>query len=153
MRNPKLIINYLLVFAVLSFFCLAQSWAEPNKMAAIKDLEKEASKKYETVTRPKVEYRAAGSRDPFTGITIEENIKDSPVESSSPPPDLKVQGIIWGGKLPQAIINNKVLKVGDTIQGTKVINIGKEGVTVLYGGRNFTLGSPAAGSAANKKEE
>jgi type II secretory pathway component PulC len=153
MKKWKLISRSLLVSVVLSCAWLAQSWAEPSQLKAIKDLEKEASKKYETITRPKVEYKASGSRDPFTGIAIEENIKDIVSDVSSPPPDLKVQGIIWGGRLPQAIINNKVLKVGDTVQNAKVINIGKDGVTVLFGGRNFTLGSPAAGSAATNKEE
>ena len=47
-------------------------------------------------------------------------------------PNLTVQGVIWGDNLPQAIINNKVVKVGDRLGSVDVIDISKEGVTVLF---------------------
>jgi hypothetical protein len=55
--------------------------------------------------------------------------------------------------LPQAIINNKVLKVGDTIEGAQVKNIGKEGITVLFEGSEYNLSSPAAGPGPAKKPQ
>jgi hypothetical protein len=61
-------------------------------------------------------------------------------------PDLVVQGLIWGSSLPQAIINNKVVKVGDVIQGADIIDISKEGVLVLFAGTEYKLSTkPAMG--------
>lgn len=46
--------------------------------------------------------------------------------------DFTVQGLVWGQTTPQAIINNKVVSIGDTIDDAKVIDISKEGVRLLY---------------------
>jgi hypothetical protein len=54
-----------------------------------------------------------------------------------------VQGVIWGTELPQAIINNKVVKVGDTIEEVRILDIQKGGITVFYKSRNYTISSPA----------
>ena len=56
------------------------------------------------------------------------------------PPQLKVHGIVWGSARPQAIINNKVVDIGDTINEIKIINIASNGIDVLYKGKNFTIG-------------
>jgi hypothetical protein len=55
-----------------------------------------------------------------------------------------VQGVIWGGIMPQAIINNKIVNIGDVIEGAEVIEISKKGVTLLYKKRKYTLPSPAS---------
>lgn len=47
-------------------------------------------------------------------------------------PEFTVQGLVWGQTAPQAIINNKVVSIGDTIDDAKVIDISKEGVRLLY---------------------
>ena len=52
---------------------------------------------------------------------------------------LKIQGIIWGVKTPQAIINNTVLKVGDLVEGAKILNIEKKGITFDFNGEIFNL--------------
>lgn len=54
-----------------------------------------------------------------------------------PPPSLSIQGIVWGGDRPQAIIGGKVVGVGDTVQGVKIVSIRKSGIDVLSGGRKF----------------
>ena len=108
----------------------------------------------QAVVLPKVEYRADVMRDPFvwqikqdlTPVTIQEEQK---VVENVPPPPLKVTGILWGGNLPLAIINNKVLKVGDTIEQAKVTSIDKGGVKVLFQNKVFSLSSPTT----NKIEE
>ncbi|MEE9316452.1 MAG: hypothetical protein V3U97_05020 [bacterium] len=91
----------------------------------------------------KVEYTSQDLRDPF----------QSPFELYKPvgepegkPPSvigglsqLEVQGIVWGSKPPQAIINNTVLKAGEVIEGAEILSIRKEGVYVLYEGREYIL--------------
>jgi hypothetical protein len=52
--------------------------------------------------------------------------------------------LIWGSSLPQAIVNNKVVKVGDKIEGAEVVSIDKQGVTVLFANKEHKLSSPAA---------
>lgn len=100
----------------------------------------------EAILKP-VEYKAQNLRDPFQSPLKKEAETITEVIPEAPPPDLSsltVQGIVWGGKMPQAIINNKVVKVGDTIEGMRIVSIDKEGITVSQGNRNYNLSSPAA---------
>ncbi|MCM8789801.1 MAG: hypothetical protein NC916_02105 [Candidatus Omnitrophica bacterium] len=102
----------------------------------------------EKITRPKVEYKAEGLRDPFKKLIRKLDKKD--VDQNSVPkreeklqlPQFQIQGIVWGGVFPQAIINNKVVKVGDSIEGCLIKDISKEGVTVDLEGFEYRLSSP-----------
>ncbi len=55
------------------------------------------------------------------------------------PPALKISGIIWNTKKPQAIINNTVVSIGDTIENSKIVDIRKEGVDIIYSEKLFTI--------------
>lgn len=96
---------------------------------------------------PNVEYKAEGLRDPFQAYLGEkkEVEKTGMVRSEAEvsPPSLTIQGIIWGAKFPQAIINNKVVKAGDTIEGARILDINKDGIKVFYENRQYDLSSPA----------
>jgi hypothetical protein len=114
------------------------------------------------VLKPDVSYTAEKLRDPFRSPIQSEMLKQgkNPQENvETPPPPLKVQGIFWGASFPQAIINNKVVKAGDTVEGAQVVSIEKNVVTVFYGSRQFQISSPASEDIANssnkrgKKEE
>lgn len=100
----------------------------------------------------KVKYTSQDLRDPFKSpFEIEmESLGEPPPPppEEQPPPKqilsylqsrLEVQGIVWGSETPQAIINNVVLKVGEVIGGAEIIDIRKEGVYVLYEGRQYIL--------------
>jgi len=100
------------------------------------------------IEKPKKEYEAGDLRDPFRGY---EEKREKPTESQTPSgkveeplPNLEVQGIIWGGSIKQAIINNKVVKPGDMIGNIKILDINKDSVTVLFNNRERNLSSPAA---------
>ena len=108
--------------------------------------------------RPTVTYSSENKKDPFQSPIKE---KETPAQSTVPsvlptpgsqpetlkPPELEVQGIIWGGRLNQAIINKSVVKVGDTIEGAQIIKIEKGGVVVSFGKKEFLLVSPAGGTS------
>jgi cytoskeletal protein RodZ len=47
-------------------------------------------------------------------------------------PTVKLQGVIGRGKNGSAILNNKVLAVNETIEGIRVIAVGKQGVELEY---------------------
>jgi hypothetical protein len=123
------------------------------------------------ISRPVIGYSSGDLRDPFRDLlqVAEENEKkkketqefDTPAsesEQSVPVPSLekfKVQGIIWGGRFPQAIVNNKMVVIGDTIEGFKVVNIEKKGVTLSFSGKTAILSAPGISSSSEKdnKEE
>jgi len=84
------------------------------------------------------EYNAEGLRDPFG---IEEKVQgpeESGQEVAVSLPQLDVQGLVWGG-IPQAIINNRIVRVGDTLEGARVIKIDKNGVTVSFNNKEHSL--------------
>ena len=62
-------------------------------------------------------------------------------EIFNPATPLILQGVTWGGIMPQAVINSTVYHVGDVIQGAKIIKISKQGVVVLYNGLSYLLPS------------
>lgn len=112
------------------------------------------------IARTSIEYKAEGLKDPFLWHLKKEVKKTTSVSagqsaSERPFPSLTIQGIIWGGVFPQAIINNKVVKVGDTLEGARIIGINKDGIRVLFEGREKILPSPAAGTRlqSGKKPE
>jgi len=49
-------------------------------------------------------------------------------------PTLNIQGLIWGGPRPQAIINNHVYSVDDTVAGGTITSISPRGVELDYHG-------------------
>lgn len=108
----------------------------------------------ERIARPDIKYKSGGLKDPFQNPLIE---LDKPVVKpeaagvkEGPPPSLIVQGLIWGGNLPQAIVNNKVVKVGDTVDGARVISIDKDGVTVLFEERQYRFSPSNIGAKSSK---
>ncbi|MCX5711018.1 MAG: hypothetical protein NT060_03535 [Candidatus Omnitrophica bacterium] len=148
MKKAVFIAVALVLLSAAGYFYPAV-YAEPSQLKAIKTVEDAQAREQDLIARPRVEYEAGSLRDPFTGVMARESISTDTSVVEAAPPDLTVQGIIWGGRFPQAIINNKVLGVGDSIKEARITSIGKEGVTLLYGGKSFTLNSPMAGSADN----
>lgn len=153
---PPIKIHFIsvIIFLVLMFFekfcpCL---FAATGEMEQLQQLQSpvELAQPPEPFLRPHVEYDAQNLRDPFTNLvtSIEktpgsEEARGEEESKEFNLPALAVRGIIWGGKFPQAIINDKVVKVGDTIEGARVIDITKEGITCLFQGRQFGVSSPA----------
>jgi len=132
------------------FIALGISAFVVGTLFAVDNLEKA---KTPALTKQKVEYHAEGIRDPFKPLKIELEEATSEEETTQTLPDLKIQGVVWGGSLPQAIINNKVVKVGDTIEKAKVIDINKDGITVLFSGRKYNIYSPAAADLQEVKKK
>lgn len=160
MRNNFL---YRLFFlTVLCHLLAAASALAADKLEVIKKLEEEADRPApETITRPSVEYRAEeeGIRDPFKGLSVETPVEQGKEINTEQEqlPSLAVQGVIWGGRFPQAIINNRVVKAGDTLEGesVRVLDIDNNGIVVLFNGRQYTLPAPglAASSSTELKED
>ncbi|HNW40040.1 MAG TPA: hypothetical protein PKI44_06430 [Candidatus Omnitrophota bacterium] len=106
------------------------------------------------IVRPVMEYKSGDLRDPFKTYLVKEEpkiVEPENVEEPKPQLDLTkliVQGIIWGVKTPQAIINNQVLTIGDFIENAEILSIDKKGITLSYNGELFDLAAPAKISSA-----
>jgi Tfp pilus assembly protein PilP len=120
------------------------------------------------ILRPAIEYSSGDLRDPFIDLfqlSMEKEQKDKeeqdiPVlgedtETQKPLPSLeefKVQGVIWGGKFPQVIINDKILGVGDAINEAEIVNIEKNWITLNFSGRQANLATPGNAPALEKED-
>jgi hypothetical protein len=120
---------------------------------AIKNIEEQERRAAEQkpIIRPTVEYKAEsqGLKDPFRKPSSTQKSDEAQVEAK-PLPNLVVQGVIWGGRFPQAIINNKVVKAGDNLEGVRVKDISREGITVLFEGSEYHISSPSTGPGPQK---
>ena len=105
-----------------------------------------AGRPQEGIVVPSVEYKAESLKDPFLEYgKKQEASPDKAAVQVKPLPALTVQGIVWGGPIPQAIINRKVFAVGDVIDEAKITRIDKEGIELFYAGRTYLVSSPANG--------
>jgi len=98
------------------------------------------------ISRPEINYQSTGKRNPFEQPSVfsDKGETDIPVPVEMQLPSLTVQGIIWEGNYKQAIINNRVVKIGDIIENADVVDINKEGVTVLFAGVEYKLSTITA---------
>ncbi|PIQ83565.1 MAG: hypothetical protein COV75_06785 [Candidatus Omnitrophica bacterium CG11_big_fil_rev_8_21_14_0_20_63_9] len=117
---------------------------------ALRDYRQRMDAAIETGPAPVVEraqtaprYTAHDLRNPFKSVIPEPPPKPiveadlvTPVAKPPPPPPpaLDIQGLLWGGELPQAIIGHQIYRVGDSIGGMTIIDIDYRGITVDYHG-------------------
>ena len=52
---------------------------------------------------------------------------------------LKLSGILWDNKIPSAIINSKVVEIGDLIAGKTVVDIERDKVIIMENGEIFVM--------------
>ena len=130
-RLPKAMIILTLTAFIITRQCLAESreygYTEPVK--------------------EKVSYAAENLRDPFKSyLPVEEEVPSVlPGEEEVQPeeeiilPTFTVQGVIWGSSLPQAIIDDTVVKIGDVIEGARITNITRDNIELNYQGKDFVV--------------
>lgn len=114
----------------------------------------------EIIDRPQIKYKSGQLRDPFVSVMVKEEKKEDlsrqgSTELNKPKINLsalEVQGIIWGTKAPQAIINNKVLVAGNLINGAEILSIDKKGVTLSFAGEIVHLPAPGQNPVLKEKE-
>lgn len=97
----------------------------------------------ETTLR-KVEYSSSDLRDPLKNPLEAEGIMTvpselEPTEDVFLPEGFLVQGMVWGVEPTKAIINDEVVSKGDTILDAQVLDIKKDGVHLLYSGKEFIV--------------
>ncbi len=83
-----------------------------------------------------VEYAGRLFRDPF-GEEGGRPASPSPAATEETP--FLLQGVIWSSDHPQALINGKVVRPGDTINDAEVLDIRKDGVKMRDKDKEFYL--------------
>ena len=70
----------------------------------------------------------------------DEPVKKEPVKEMKKP-GLNLEGILWSQEAARrlALINNRYLKEGDTIEGASIVRIGKKEVTLQMGDEKWTV--------------
>lgn len=84
---------------------------------------------------PKIEQPKPSS--PLEAEPLAAQPQEAPVPIE--PPKLQVSGIVWNTKKPQAIIDEKVVTIGDIVQDSKIVDIHKDGVDIIYKEIMFTV--------------
>ncbi|MDD5005971.1 MAG: hypothetical protein PHS93_05665 [Candidatus Omnitrophica bacterium] len=51
----------------------------------------------------------------------------------------KLSGLIWGSDKPKVIINNKIYGIGDKLDGAQITKIEKEGITLVFDDKEYTI--------------
>lgn len=111
--------------------------------------ESQALQEEEKIIRPVAVYRGRLFNDPFR--SRKKNDTSGRIISEPVLPLLTIQGIVWGAEVPQAIINNQVMRVGDSVGGAHIVDIKKEGIKVIFQGQGYTIPAPAFGLAPADK--
>ncbi|MEJ2746210.1 MAG: hypothetical protein P8123_11095, partial [bacterium] len=66
-------------------------------------------------------------------------LKSSATVTDTKIPDLRLKGISRSGNRSWAFVNDRMLKVGDSIEGAEVVDILRDRVKLKYSGVEFTL--------------
>ena len=74
---------------------------------------------------------------PVAPTPVEPTIEVRPEEIS--PPAFVITGVIWNTNRPQAIIDGRVVNIGDTVSDSKVIAIERYKIEIVYQGKSFTV--------------
>ena len=96
------------------------------------------------VVRPVVRYTQSDKKDPFRGYRKKlRTASDLGPVKEIQPPVMTIQGLIWGTTTPQAIIDGKIVKIGDVVSDAHIVDITKQGVEIMFEGRRFNVPAPA----------
>lgn len=124
--------------------------------------ENDVFKDLDTLRNPFIPYIAKKKKEPPVVVKPPVPVKPvavvkPPVKVVTPPPppppkprveavvdtsflkEIKISGLVWNTDTPQAIINGKVVKVGDEIKGSKITSIRKDGVELTFKGLKYFL--------------
>jgi hypothetical protein len=93
-------------------------------------------------------YTAQDLRDPMESLLPPEpkpELSEAEVQArQSTRPPLRLQGLVWGGKKPQAIINSRLYRVGESVEGSKILSIDRTGVTIEHYGHSALYSTATA---------
>lgn len=98
-------------------------------------------------------YNSQGRRDPFLPLVDEQGFYLADPVSFSPD-ELSLSGILWDpqGK-SSALINNKMVSVGETIYGCIITAITQDSVTLSKDGKEYIISISRKGKEQSEKQK
>jgi len=72
-------------------------------------------------------------------ISETESSVKKPVVPEIEAPKFTINGLVWNTDRPQAIINGQIFAIGDIIEDSKIVDIHKDGIDVLFLNKLFTI--------------
>ncbi len=148
-KEKTILLLIFLIFAVAGYF-LFILWAEQYKQQGLIIQNILPTTKPSTISQEAreapagkdgipVRGEASAFRDPFLPSNkIADNKIPIQVQKKALI-GLKVSGILWDKMVPSAIINSKVVKIGDLISGKTVVDIEQDKVIVMEDGEIYIL--------------
>lgn len=136
----KKFISLILLLVLMSNLTAEAQLVKPNKPA-----QKTESKEKAEENAILIKYTGGETnKDPFGLPMSLVKIISNPSRKGEEPsavvlPVMNIQGIIWNKKMPQAIINNGVKKVGDLIEKFEIQEITREAVVLFYKGKTYKV--------------
>jgi hypothetical protein len=147
-KKEQIILLVLIPLFIISLIYMRLSTNRPGE--AVESLyegpmleEKVTVELVEPITPEESGYKA-GKRDPLRDLfeifmyeLKRKQPKTEPEKTEIPPlPTLLIEGLVWNSNTPQAIVNSKVVRTGDIIEGVEVTSIDKNGITVDHYGES-----------------
>jgi hypothetical protein len=148
-----------LAFLVFLLFFAAQVWALNDPDGTFD--EKIFSEDLQSIRDPFVSLLPKKVKEPEKApepVPVIVEHPAPPVERPAPPPEMpapppvhveeinpfaggtiKINGIIWNTEMPQAIVNDHVVRLGEDLLGGKIVAIKKDGIEVEHHGKKYTL--------------
>lgn len=104
-------------------------------------------------------YMAGEYRDPLVSLLpqpTEETMASRGEEKQAPKPapvapDMTIEVMLWGGSRPQVLIEGRIYQIGDIVQDSEIVEISREGVTVVSQGTTFVLRPPRRADASAQR--
>jgi len=135
------------LFIILLIFLFFVTMKGGIVLEALEAKEETSQTTEERPERKKVDIR--NFRNPFASLLPQKKPEeakrtrttDRPKAEKVAPPDFTIYGLIWNTDLPQAIVNERVVKIGDVINEAEILNITKEGITIKYRNEEFFIES------------
>jgi len=91
--------------------------------------------KEEKTKEPSGSAKSFNIRDPF----LASKNTDSVIIEKNPILNMKLKGVLWDDQIPTAIINSRVVKIGDLIDNKTVVDIEKDKVILMEDGEVYLL--------------
>lgn len=97
------------------------------------------AEKGEIISKAAVQYQGKEGRDPFSSPMKKRLLSAHELSRSEEIPHLTLNGIVWNVDKPIAIVNNKILRKGDSIEGAEVLDITQAGVSLRFEAKQIML--------------
>lgn len=81
-----------------------------------------------------------GSESSYSEQSNPQSVPVEPLPVLIDPPEIALMGIIYDTNHPQALFNNRIVSIGDEVEGIKVVEISRSGIVVEYKGAPFAYG-------------